>query len=412
MSEAREHPAAAWRTGEAWPIVFCSPADLSCVEVDRDGLLSPQTAGAAVWHAAAAERHETGGHLLADISSAPPGTAPDFLRSTSYETWPRYLARFRDALVFPRLGVVMPEPGKILAESAAAARWGAPRMQGLPGVSERNGDLVIDPAIVTGARTFDRPAVLLCHNAHQIYGHWFMDVLPGALALRDELTGHRRALLAPPLAPWQRASLGILGIADAASEVTDEVVWARDLVFSSYLDTGDVLLPSSAARRTFAALTGPTKPRAEPGGGLLYVSRAGYAANRRMTNEPVLELALAALGYAIVRPEQLSLDRQIALFAAARVIIAPHGSGQANIGFTAPGCIVVDLLLSSVPDPWIYRLSALLGHRYAYLVTPAPPMTRVDAMGVTRHDPAAGYEIDIDAVIRLAAAAKRLAGSG
>ena len=116
----------------------------------------------------------------------------------------------------------------------------------------------------------------------------------------------------------------------------------------------------------------------------------------------------SGLGFECVRPERLDLEGQIEAFSAARVIAGPHGSGLANIGFAPPGCVVVDLLLSTVPDPWICRLSAVLGHRYAYCVTPAPPTTMVGADGVRRADPAAGYEVDIERVLRIAAAAQRL----
>jgi capsular polysaccharide biosynthesis protein len=377
------------------------------VEVDARGLLSPDAPGAAIWPAIESERHEIGPHILRDISVASDQGMPAFLSAAPYQTRSRYFARFRNALVVPRCGLVMPRPGEILADSAAAVRWGAPRLQGVPAILEKDEGPELDTVSASAAPVIEAPVVLLTHQAHPIYGHWLMDCLPGVLFLREHHALEGRLLLAPRLHPWQRESLARLGLDHGVLETGDDVVIARDVIFPSFLDVSEVALPSSAARRTFAALAGAAKARSS-GRGCLYISRGGLPGNRTMLNEARLELALGGLGFDCVRPERLSLARQIELFANAAVVAGAHGSGLANIGFAPPGCIVLDLLLSSVPDPWICRLSAILGQRYAYLVTPVGPMTALDERGVKRADPGAGYEIEIEAVIRLASAARRL----
>ncbi len=120
------------------------------------------------------------------------------------------------------------------------------------------------------------------------------------------------------------------------------MVRVRDLILPSFVDVGDVDTPSRAARDTFACLGvgAASSPGADP---LLYVSRGGVQ-QRRMSNEAELEAALAALGFVAIRPETLSIGDQVAAFAAARVIVGAHGSGMANVGFAAPGCIIVEIM--------------------------------------------------------------------
>jgi capsular polysaccharide biosynthesis protein len=390
------------------PILWRSVEELGCQPVDATGILAESLESSLVWHADAGERYEIGSHILGEISWASPGLElPDFLHPGTYDSPARYFARFRDAVVMPRGGIVMPRPGEILEDSARAIRWGSPRLQGMPGIVDLGADIGFDPAAAAAARVVEAPVMLLCHFAHRVYGHWLMDCLPGALRLRDALRASGRRLLTPPLASWQRAGLERIGLADLAEEVEDEILIARDILFPSHLDLAGVARPAAGIKAVFEALAGRSAGPRPLTPGLVYVSRQGRTGKRQMANEEELARGLEGLGFTISQPEHLSLDEQIELFAAADVVIGPHGSGLANVGFSSPGCVVIDLLLSSVPDPWICRPSAVLGHRYAYHLTEAEEMTRIDERGrkVARTD--ARYGVDVDRVLELASAAKR-----
>ena len=268
-------------------------------------------------------------------------------------------------------------------------------------------DIGFDHGAVAGIRYIEAPAMLFCHFAHQVYGHWLMDCLPAILRLRRELLASGRRLLAPRLLPWQRASLERIGLGSLVEEIDDELVLARDLLFPSHIDTSAAGAPSATIAETFAALAAgcPATHAQEPR--LVYVSRQNQGPKRKMINEDALVAALEGIGYRAARPERLSLDDQIGLFASAAAVIGPHGSGLANIGFCRPGCLVVDLLLSSVPDPWICRLSAVLGQSYAYHISRSEPMTRLDEGGNRVSNLSAQYSVDIGAVLALAAAVKQ-----
>jgi capsular polysaccharide biosynthesis protein len=90
----------------------------------------------------------------------------------------------------------------------------------------------------------------------------------------------------------------------------------------------------------------------------LYIDRRG-SAQRRLSNEDEVVTALEAIGFVAIRLEDLSIDRQVALFRQAAVIVSPHGAGLTNIGFASPGCIVIELMMDAYLN-WCFRRIAAL----------------------------------------------------
>jgi capsular polysaccharide biosynthesis protein len=401
----------AWRRRHLSSVLWRSPQELGCRPVDRARLMSDRGDSALVWHARPSEQCEAGNHVLRDISVAASGRQPAFLEATKYQTKPRYFARFSHAMVYLDAGIVMARPGEILAESAVSFRWASPRLQGLRGIVDDGKNIAFDSAAIEGARMIETPVMLLCHAAHAVYGHWLMDCLPGAIRLRDELLATGRRLLTPPLQAWQRQAIAWLGLGSLIEEIDERIVLARDLLYPSHLDSSGAERPSPEIAETFAALAGGAAPLLGESPGLIYVSREGQGPKRQMENERALASALESIGFQISQPELLPVGKQAELFAAAGVVIGPHGSGLGNIGFCRPGSIVVDLLTSGMPDPWICRLSAALGHHYAYHVTGTEPATRIDEQGRRVANPAARYAVDVPGIVSLARAAAQRAGS-
>jgi hypothetical protein len=69
--------------------------------------------------------------------------------------------------------------------------------------------------------------------------------------------------------------------------------------------------------------------------------------------------------------EDLSFQAQIDRFSDASVIVAPHGSGLANLVFAPPGAKVIELQTEfqapGILLPWFYLLAAASGLGYAFL---------------------------------------------
>jgi len=95
----------------------------------------------------------------------------------------------------------------------------------------------------------------------------------------------------------------------------------------------------------------------------LYLTRRG-GGRRRLANEAELEEALAARGFVITQPEQLTVSEQAKLFSSARCVVAPHGAALTNVVFTPPGATVMELFHPLHKNRCYVNLADVCGHRY------------------------------------------------
>ncbi|NHA01528.1 glycosyltransferase family 61 protein [Nocardioides sp. W3-2-3] len=104
----------------------------------------------------------------------------------------------------------------------------------------------------------------------------------------------------------------------------------------------------------------------------IYVTRGEVPNTRRVVGEDRLFAALADRGFAKVDPGALSVQQQIDHFAAARVIVSPHGAALTNLSFCRPGV----RLLESV-RPRLRQRRLLVDHgQHRGLSLPLPPRRR------------------------------------
>lgn len=73
----------------------------------------------------------------------------------------------------------------------------------------------------------------------------------------------------------------------------------------------------------------------------IYVSRRGTS--RPLPDEERMESELAQRGFHILRLEEMPWPEQVRAFQRARLIVAPHGAGLANLVFTPSGATVIEL---------------------------------------------------------------------
>jgi capsular polysaccharide biosynthesis protein len=115
----------------------------------------------------------------------------------------------------------------------------------------------------------------------------------------------------------------------------------------------------------------PLRQASSAMGEKLYVSRE-KAKRRRLTNEPKIWDALEKRGFVKLRLEELTWSQQISAFRAAKVIVAPHGAGLANLAFASPGTKVVELFHRSYVNGCYWQLASLKGLDYHPLVPEGP----------------------------------------
>ena len=207
------------------------------------------------------------------------------------------------------------------------------------------------------------------------YYHWLHDSLQRLYGAVDVLPDDIRFIVWPDLRPWQRETLRLLGIRDDQLAFFDgaEVWRLENLFFSPATTHSGHSRPEVEAwlRDRLMSACGVKLGRAHR---RIYITRRNIA-KRRVENEDQVEACLRAYGFQTSAPEQLSFQDQIAFFAEAEFVVAPHGSALANILFAPPGLTVVDMVDSSMAKyAYVFwTLCGALGHQYWYLSAASVP---------------------------------------
>ena len=191
------------------------------------------------------------------------------------------------------------------------------------------------------------------------YSHWLLEELPRLLALPPD--GAERLIAHAASGPAREAieRHGFCGSVIAARR--DAHFTCEQLIVPSL---GRLNASTLAALEKFtASLRGAAPGRGER----LYISRE-KARRRQVTNEPELWAELSARGFVKLHLEELSWAQQINAFANAKVIVAPHGAGLANLVFCAPGTKIIELFHRSYVNVCYWQLAVLRQLDYRPLV--------------------------------------------
>ena len=211
--------------------------------------------------------------------------------------------------------------------------------------------------------------VLLTALSGHIYYHWMLDVLPRLEILRlsgIDLDSVDRFVVNYSDKPFQQETLSWLGIPPEKIISSDRTsfIQAEELIvpsFPGYLDW----VPYGTIRflrQTFLANLNLENSRY---GTKIYISR-DRAKHRKIINEKAVRELLTQQGFQIVYLEELNVLEQVALFAKARAILTPHGSGLTNLVFCSPKTKVIELFSPQYlrTDYWMISQELDLQHYY------------------------------------------------
>jgi capsular polysaccharide biosynthesis protein len=201
------------------------------------------------------------------------------------------------------------------------------------------------------------------------YYHFLVDVLPrfGVLEQCPAVPPPERWYL-PLSLPFQREFIDLLGI--PAEQCVDAAehphVRADELVVPSLITEKNPPWMISWLRAKLLPDGPPTGPRTR-----IVLTRGPSANNRSLRNEAETHELLSGYGFVAVDPGRLSVTEQIATFAQAELIVAPHGAGLTNLVFASPGARVIELFPAGylLPDYW-WLASVVPGLDYRYLSAP------------------------------------------
>jgi hypothetical protein len=290
------------------------------------------------------------------ISDAPQGD----WRRTAFDAAPVACFIIRDALVYSAAGLIAIDEF-VLAETLGHAN---PETCGFTKTGD--GGIVLHPR--TEKRTTERQVHLLAGAADNYY-HWILDVLTRAVVCERLAETRGAARLMPPLrVGFQGESIDLLAAPDrpVGHLANHEALTVAELIFVPSM-TGAGWRPHPLVLQSFRQMRRSASPAARRPTRRLYLDRRG-ARNRLLTNEAEVIQALEKLGFEALRLESMSLRDQIAAFAEASIVVAPHGAGLANILFSFPGVAIVELLMDSYVN-WCFRnMAALNRARYSCVI--------------------------------------------
>jgi hypothetical protein len=175
------------------------------------------------------------------------------------------------------------------------------------------------------------------------YYHWMCQALPTLEYIKRTAHPECRVIIGQPYS-WQLQSLEMAGIGpDRIDIIDDDIVRVYENLYFPLSDAGRNHGFRPGLDSFYGAMrpSNPHKDEME----CVYISRrearGRYA--RPVRNEDALEHALAARGFSIVLLETLTLSQQIDQLRRAKLVVAPHGAGLANIVFCKEGTPVYEL---------------------------------------------------------------------
>jgi capsular polysaccharide biosynthesis protein len=274
--------------------------------------------------------------------------------ATHYDSFAPPLFVLRDVLVHASAGILVVED-TVIAESLAYTN---PREHGyralVRGIALPSGPVTKLPGI--------HISVLAAGEGD--YRHAILNGLARLSAVPENYMLAAESLLVPADANGQDEAIDLLDLLPSLS--------VRKVAAEETLRVETLVLPLCVCGEAayhpcvldfYQRISGHVAPAPGQLPRRFYVDHRGTGI-RPLRNETAVIAALAALGFVVVRPEQMSLAERVRLFRQAEAIVSPHGTALTDIGFCRPGCLVVELLMDAYVDWGFRNLAALAGLRY------------------------------------------------
>jgi len=316
------------------------------------------------------------------------------------------LFRLRDAYFVPSFGIVFSNEGEVMMHSMAQAATVTPGLALLPHTERRGEETII--SLPNDVHELDRIIVSMPWGAITNYGHFVLDCLPTIASLVDEPELDAYTFAFPPLSPWQRRHLELLGLEDPLElELVScgEILHASDVVWSNCM-AGFIHRPNTiyrAIRDKQLARKKPTLLSFEK----VYVTRRGFVSpdgttKRTFLSEETLERRLEQLGFVVVNPVQYTIDEQIDIFRHADVVVGCSGAGLANVLYCQRGATVVEITPMRMTaqalarNLWVFKICSIVGCKWRpYYCADNPPENLVFVAGVEQAE-LGGFSFDLD----------------
>lgn len=200
------------------------------------------------------------------------------------------------------------------------------------------------------------------------YYHFLLDVLPRWGVLQEAMPGFvPDHYFVNRTTGYQKQLLGMIGLADVpAIEPTKHIAVRAERLVVPCTPNLDLMAPrwtTAWLKEHLPARTTDGLPRR------LYITRGSAKNTRRLVNEESVLVDLERRGFTRFDPGAHTVQEQIDHFAAAEVIVAPHGAALANLTFCSPGVRILELFAPRYVNPCYWTIASNVPDvRYRYLV--------------------------------------------
>jgi capsular polysaccharide biosynthesis protein len=205
------------------------------------------------------------------------------------------------------------------------------------------------------------------------YYHFLTDLLPRWGIFEEALPGTRPdAIYVSTRSSYMRQLLSLAGLDDLpVVEVEKHACLAPERLLVPSTPNQDLTAPHwvvSWLRDRLAPRADLTRHASR-----LYVTRGEVPNTRRYVEEPGLWPALEERGFTRLDPGSVPVRDQIDAFAAAEVVVAPHGAALANLVFAPAGVRLLELFAPDYVNPCYWAIAdAVPDSCYRYLVAGTP----------------------------------------
>ena len=246
---------------------------------------------------------------------------------------------------------------------------------------------------------------LASHASARNYYHSLMDALPRWGLFRELFPGERpERVVVGHTSPWDRQLVSMTGLDRfVLVEPTSALHLRAERLLVPAVDNQSTLAPpwvTAWLRAHLPARDVAGRPRR------LYVTRGDRPNTRRYVQEAALLPHLERQGFVRFDPGAVSVQEQIDTFAAADVVVAPHGAGLVNLNFAPEGVRVLELFAPRYLNPGYWAITDNVpGSTYRYVVAePVEPDRPERAMNRVQADVDVPVEVVLDALSDLLSA--------
>jgi capsular polysaccharide biosynthesis protein len=209
----------------------------------------------------------------------------------------------------------------------------------------------------------DKTVAVLNHPAAYNYYHWMLEVLARIHLLQESRLKIDKYIINHRALPFQLETLTACGIAPDKIIQPDNRfhLQAEELVVPSYVNLPN-LWSVNYVRNKFMSHSNMIRV---DGYERIYIKRRAY---RKVINEKEILGILDKFNFKSIVLEVMPLKKQLEVFYNAKVIIAPHGAGLANLVFCKPGTTIIELFSPSFMEPHYWLICRLLHLNYRLIV--------------------------------------------